>query len=182
MMDVEILSTLGFSEDDVKAIEDVKGVQDVMSGYRQDVSVTINDSDETVARFHSLPEDGAPQLNTPVLVEGRMPEKKKAGECVIGTGSTLPVRRRRWGTNCSWLPKRTMATKRIPGCRPIPIPLWGSWKLHTTCRFPGDQLHWQRAGGPVCLRAARRIHRGLLYRFASDSGWRPGYGCFFGRI
>ena len=87
MMDVEILSTLGFSEDDVKAIEDVKGVQDVMSGYRQDVSVTINDSDETVARFHSLPEDGAPQLNTPVLVEGRMPEK--AGECVIGTGSTI---------------------------------------------------------------------------------------------
>lgn len=87
MMDVEILSTLGFSEDDLKAIENVEGVQDVMPGYRQDVSVTINDSDETVARFHSLPEDGDPELNTPVLVEGRMPEKE--GECVVGTGSTI---------------------------------------------------------------------------------------------
>ncbi len=87
LMDVEILSTLGLTEEDVEEIRKVDGVQAVMPAYQKDAMVKLGESEETVARFHSLPAEGDDSINEPVLVEGRMPENE--GECVVGTSSTI---------------------------------------------------------------------------------------------
>ena len=84
MMDLQLLSTMGFTEGDVEAIRDTDGIKAVMPGYLADTLVTLNDK-ESVVRIHSLPKDmdtsSEDYLNQPVLKEGRMPER--SGECVI---------------------------------------------------------------------------------------------------
>ncbi|MEA5050210.1 MAG: FtsX-like permease family protein [Oscillospiraceae bacterium] len=84
MMDVRLLSTLGFSEEDVDVLRDTEGVSAVQPGYFVDVLSTIGDKQQAV-RLHSLPEgaaDGGDFLNRPVLVEGRYPEADD--ECLLG--------------------------------------------------------------------------------------------------
>ena len=86
MMDIQILSTLGLTDDDVAAVADVEGITGVMPGYQLDASAIL-DGQEFSTRFHSLPEDLSENndnyLNRPVLLEGRWPEKDN--ECVLGT-------------------------------------------------------------------------------------------------
>ena len=88
-MDVRLVSTFGFTEDDVDAIRATEGVRSVMPGYSADLLVRMGDKD-VVTRIHSLPsdlsEDNEDYLNRPSVVEGRMPEK--SGECVV---SAAPV-------------------------------------------------------------------------------------------
>ena len=88
-MDVRLVSTFGFTEDDVDAIRATEGVRSVMPGYSADLLVRMGDKD-VVTRVHSLPsdlsEDNEDYLNRPSVVEGRMPEK--SGECVV---SAAPV-------------------------------------------------------------------------------------------
>ncbi len=85
MMDVELLSTFGFTQKDIEAIRGAQGVEEVMAGYRADVLSDI-DGKEQVIRIHSLPADcadgAADYLNRPVLVEGRMP--RNGNECLLG--------------------------------------------------------------------------------------------------
>ncbi|MEA4912399.1 MAG: FtsX-like permease family protein [Oscillospiraceae bacterium] len=84
MMDVQLLSTLGFSEEDVAVLREVDGVASVQPGYFADVLSTIGDK-QHVVRVHSLPE-GADEdvqfINKPTLVDGRYPTA--ANECLIG--------------------------------------------------------------------------------------------------
>ena len=78
MMDIQILSTLGLTDDDVAAVAGVEGITGVMPGYQLDASAIL-DGQEFSTRFHSLPEDLSEDndnyLNRPVLLEGRWPEK-----------------------------------------------------------------------------------------------------------
>lgn len=76
MMDMKILSTLGLTEDDIKAIGDVEGVEKVEPGYMIDVLALMGES-ERVVHVESLPET----MNQVDVAEGRLPEKK--GECVV---------------------------------------------------------------------------------------------------
>ncbi len=81
MMDIRMLSTMGFVEDDLLALREVDGVENVQPAYFLDVISTIG-STELVFRIHSLPKTRDENfINQPSLVEGRLPEVK--GECII---------------------------------------------------------------------------------------------------
>lgn len=82
LMDFRLISTVGFTDDDVQAIRDTEGVEDVMPSYFSDV-LLAGESGEVV-RLYALPtayEDGK-VINELVLREGRLPEKEN--EIVVG--------------------------------------------------------------------------------------------------
>lgn len=85
--DVRLVSTFGFTDDDVEAIRATEGVESVMAGYSADWLVRMGEKD-VVTRLHSLPSDlsenNEEYLNRPTLKEGRMPENP--GECVVSVG------------------------------------------------------------------------------------------------
>ncbi|MGI6256298.1 MAG: FtsX-like permease family protein [Acutalibacter sp.] len=87
MYDVKIVSSLGLTDEDLEAVSQVEGVENVMPAYDTDLVLIANDEEGTnyTTRMHSLPEDTSPDapgyLNQLTLVDGRMPEK--AGECVV---------------------------------------------------------------------------------------------------
>ncbi len=81
MMDIRMLSTMGFVEEDLEALRAVDGVEKVQPAYFLDVTSTIGSS-ELVFRIHSLPSNRDEDfINQPSLVEGRLPESK--GECIL---------------------------------------------------------------------------------------------------
>lgn len=85
LMDIRIMSTLGLTEDDIKAIREIDGVEQVQAGYFTDVVTTVK-SNELVLKVHSMPNkikigDKDDIINGVKLVEGRYPEK--SGECII---------------------------------------------------------------------------------------------------
>ena len=83
LMDIRLVSTIGFSEEDVEALYALDYVQQAMPGYFADLIVTHNNVD-TVARVYSVPattKTNRSLLNEPILKEGRMPQGE--GECVM---------------------------------------------------------------------------------------------------
>ncbi len=83
LMDIRIVSTAGFDDDDIRAIKNMDETVDILAGYCSDLIVTDNNID-SVVRVYSLPEktDTADKLiNETILVEGRYPSAD--GECVI---------------------------------------------------------------------------------------------------
>lgn len=80
LMDYRILSTVGFDEKDIKALGKVSGVTDVEGGYFSDVFANYNDGVHQV-RLIAVNH----KLNTPVVTEGRLPNKK--GEIAVEDGS-----------------------------------------------------------------------------------------------
>ena len=88
MMDIHLISTMGFTEEDVQAIQETEGVQSVMASYTTDVLAKIDDNEQSF-RIHALPSGGPDEtddsyMNRPVLTEGRWPENP--GECVVDAG------------------------------------------------------------------------------------------------
>ena len=82
LMDYRLLSTMGFTADDVQALRELPGISAVMPAQRVDLLVRAGEQD-IAARFHSLPDaSGGKALNTLRIVEGRLPENP--GECVVG--------------------------------------------------------------------------------------------------
>ena len=83
-MDARLVSTFGFTEEDVESIRGTEGVANVMPGYSADALVRM-DGQDVATRIHSLPADtsgtNGDYLNRPVVLEGRMPEND--GECVL---------------------------------------------------------------------------------------------------
>lgn len=86
LMDIRLVSTVGFDKDDIEAIKNSENVVSVMPGYFSDLLVKFGDVEKTV-RTYSVPtmEDGSEPINKPVVIDGRMPEK--SGECVIENAS-----------------------------------------------------------------------------------------------
>lgn len=80
MMDFRILSTLGLTDDDVRALSEIEGIQDVMPAYYTDQPAYIGD-EQYLVRVQSMPDT----VNELVLLEGRMP-REGASECVINPG------------------------------------------------------------------------------------------------
>ena len=77
-LDIQISSTLGFSDNDVDAVKALSGVADAEGAYTSDILCRIADKDFAM-RVHALPEEG--DLNQILVKEGRLPEK--ADECVL---------------------------------------------------------------------------------------------------
>lgn len=78
LMDIRLLSTLGFDEEDIKALKQVEGVEVVMPGYNMDAIMTIGINKKEIALYSYSPDD---EINTLTLTQGRMPQA--ANECVI---------------------------------------------------------------------------------------------------
>ena len=76
--DIQVLSTLGLTQEDVDAIKQIDGVKDVIGTYETDAIIEIEQA-EIIAKVMCI-ED----TNRPVLLEGRMPEKST--ECVVEEG------------------------------------------------------------------------------------------------
>lgn len=79
LMDLRLISSVGFDDEDIKAIENVDGVSKVQRGYTADVIVNNNNEAE-VYRLHSL-STGDSDLNRLDIIEGRLPEK--SGEIIL---------------------------------------------------------------------------------------------------
>ncbi len=76
--DIEVLSTLGFTNEDLEAIKNVENVEQVYGTYSKDSLIKINDK-EIVTKILCL-ED----VNKPVIVEGREPQNE--AECLVEEG------------------------------------------------------------------------------------------------
>ena len=88
MMDIRLLSTMGFVDEDLEAVRNIDGIKEVSTSYFQDVTTVIG-SAEMVFRIHSIPNDAKDRefINMPKLIEGRLPEK--LGECIIEVNQNL---------------------------------------------------------------------------------------------
>lgn len=83
LTDINIMSTVGFDDDDIKDIYALESAEQVMPGYMADLIIS-QDKTDSVVRVYSVPEKSDTnkiKLNEPVLVDGRMPQNE--GECVI---------------------------------------------------------------------------------------------------
>lgn len=85
LFDLRVVSTLGLTEDDVAALEQVDGVAKAQGGKSADLLVE-QDGSELVCRVHALPADpeGEDVINRLTLADGRWPENPN--ECVVEAG------------------------------------------------------------------------------------------------
>ncbi len=76
LMDYRLVSTVGFSSDDIKAVEKTEGVSAVMPSYFCDV-LTSSESGGDAVRLIAVPEryNGKDEMNSLVMISGRLPEK-----------------------------------------------------------------------------------------------------------
>ena len=73
--DIQIMSTLGLTKEDIAEVEKVQGVEKVIGTYEKDAKLEMQDK-EIVAKILCL-ED----MNTPKLLEGNLPQNND--ECVV---------------------------------------------------------------------------------------------------
>ncbi len=73
--DIQIISTLGLTNQDIEALKNVKNVGEVYGTYSQDGLIKDGEK-ETVAKILTLDD-----VNKPVLIEGAMPQN--ATECLV---------------------------------------------------------------------------------------------------
>ncbi len=80
VMDVRMLSTYGFTEEDVQAIRNTQGISGIMASYAVDASGTVGDKDY-VFRISGLTDaadaDNSDYINRLKLVDGRWPVNSK---------------------------------------------------------------------------------------------------------
>lgn len=76
LMDIQVISTLGLTEDDVKAIQEVEGIEKAEGGYSADALCTEGDYQIVVHVMSMLP-----SMNQVQLEDGRLPES--ADECAV---------------------------------------------------------------------------------------------------
>ncbi len=86
LMDIRLVSTLGFGEKDIEAIKGMDGVKDVYPSYSKDAFISSGESGSIVAKVMAFPDKG---VNSPVLLEGRLPQNPD--ECVVEKHSQLAV-------------------------------------------------------------------------------------------
>ena len=76
VMDIQVISTLGLTKDDIETLKNVENVENVEGSYTQDVIVLVQDK-ETVVKLETITDE----VNHIVLKNGRMPEN--IDECVV---------------------------------------------------------------------------------------------------
>lgn len=87
LYDVQLISTLGLTEDDLAAVRGMEGVRDVLPVRDMDLVYLSEAGDSYTTRVHTLPEQDGVTMNSTLLQEGRMPEK--AGECVVAQTQSI---------------------------------------------------------------------------------------------
>ena len=86
LMDFRLVSTLGFDEGDVLAIEKTDGIKDTMPSYFLDVAENSGGSGNTIRLLASpVSYKNNKEISSPVIAEGSMPEK--SGEIAVETST-----------------------------------------------------------------------------------------------
>lgn len=73
--DIQVISTLGLTNEDVEALSNVENVDEIMATYETDGKLEIENK-EIISKVICIGD-----INKPVLVEGKLPEN--ADECVV---------------------------------------------------------------------------------------------------
>lgn len=86
LMDIRLVSTMGFNKNDIDAVKKISGINGVSADYSMD-AVTERDKREFVLKVMGLSLDKIKSpdksyMNRPKLLSGRFPQK--ADECVVG--------------------------------------------------------------------------------------------------
>lgn len=104
LMDIQLVSTLGLTDEDVEEIKKIEGVLGIYPSYTMDVISKVG-VDEFALKVHSMPinnlkTDNENYINRVNVIQGRLP--KKSGECVIANkklnnlnvkiGDKLPIK------------------------------------------------------------------------------------------
>ena len=76
--DIQVLSTLGLTDEDIEALSKIENIQKVYGSYETDGKIEI-DSVEIITKIITLS-----GVNNPVLLEGNMPQN--ASECLVEEG------------------------------------------------------------------------------------------------
>ena len=76
VMDIQVISTLGLTDEDVDALKEVQGVSEVEGAYQTDAIVTVGDEDVVVKL-----ETYSDKINKLELVNGKLPVN--SNECVV---------------------------------------------------------------------------------------------------
>ena len=76
LMDIQVLGTMGITEEDVEALKRLDGIQEAEPGYTADV-LLAEEGKNDVLHMESLPES----MNRVEITEGTFPEKP--GECLL---------------------------------------------------------------------------------------------------
>lgn len=77
--DIQMISTLGLTDEDVDLIKNNEYVSEVYGSFSKEALVEISNNSEPVVKVHSLLD-----INKVILKEGRLPEKDN--ECVVEQG------------------------------------------------------------------------------------------------
>jgi putative ABC transport system permease protein len=90
LMDIRLVSTLGFNDKDIEAMTKTEGLEYIQPGYSLDSIAEIKGK-EMVVKLLSLPSNNPEQvqINKTKLIDGRYPEK--ANECLIEEAQMLDV-------------------------------------------------------------------------------------------
>ncbi len=94
LMDIRLVSTYGFNDNDIKAIKDTDGIKSVYPTYSKDVFVINDENLSVIAKLKALPDETTAEyadktINSPVLIEGRYP--KSPDECLVEKHGQLIV-------------------------------------------------------------------------------------------
>ena len=73
--DIQILSTLGLTDEDIEELKKIENVEEVYGTYSKDVQINIENT-EIIAKILCLEE-----VNKPILIDGRLPQNNT--ECVV---------------------------------------------------------------------------------------------------
>lgn len=85
MMDLEILSTVGFSDDDVEEIKNIEHISRVLPSYSVDLVFKEGETSDVI-KVIACP-DEKEGINIPLLKSGRMPQS--SNECVAVTNDAI---------------------------------------------------------------------------------------------
>lgn len=93
LMDIRLVSTIGFNNDDINAVRKVPGVESVFPTYSMDALANIDNKD-IVLKVIAMPVDKVNNadksyINIPRLISGRFPEKPY--ECVVEKGKIITL-------------------------------------------------------------------------------------------
>lgn len=75
--DIEVLSTLGLTNEDINSLKSIENIENVIGTYSEDVFVDFED-EEVVVKVHTIDE-----INKVNLTKGKLPHEKN--ECLIDT-------------------------------------------------------------------------------------------------
>ena len=76
IMDIQVMSTLGLTDDDIDTIKDINGVENAVGTFSQDSVITVGE-EEAVIKMETI----SNSMNDLVLVDGKLPEN--IDECVV---------------------------------------------------------------------------------------------------